>query len=127
MSKVGFVGLGIMGTPMAAHLIAGGHQLFLYDHKPPRPELVDKGGLECASAKEVAQRADIIVIMVPDTPDVATVLFAENGVAAGLAKGLTLDAAALEAKTYVTEAIAAADRLAVGSGNGPVHHFHKWW
>jgi hydroxymethylpyrimidine/phosphomethylpyrimidine kinase len=48
-------------------------------------------------------------------------------VAAGLAKGLALDTAAREAKTYVTAAIAAADRLRVGSGNGPLHHFHAWW
>jgi 2-hydroxy-3-oxopropionate reductase len=87
MSKVGFVGLGIMGTPMAAHIIAGGHQLFLYDHKPPRPELTDKGGLGCASAKEVAQRSDIVILMVPDTPDVGAALFSEKGVAAGLSKG----------------------------------------
>jgi hydroxymethylpyrimidine/phosphomethylpyrimidine kinase len=44
-----------------------------------------------------------------------------------LAKGLDLVAAAREAKVYVSEAIAAANRLAVGSGHGPVHHFHKWW
>src|SRR5262245_6319370 len=87
MSKVGFVGLGIMGTPMAAHLIAGGHQLFLYDLRPPRPELIDKGAVACASAGEVAQRADIIILMVPDTPDVGAALFSENGVAAGLGKG----------------------------------------
>jgi len=87
MSKVGFVGLGIMGTPMAAHLIAGGHELFLYDHKPPRPELIDKGALACASAKDVAQRSEVIIIMVPDTPDVGAVLFSATGVAAGLSKG----------------------------------------
>jgi 2-hydroxy-3-oxopropionate reductase len=87
MSKVGFVGLGIMGTPMAAHLIAGGHLLFLYDPKPPRPELTDKGAAACASAKEVAQRSEIVIIMVPDTPDVGAALFSENGVAAGLGKG----------------------------------------
>ena len=87
MSKVGFVGLGVMGTPMAAHLVAAGHHLFLYDPKPPGPELIDNGALACASAKEVTQRSDIVIIMVPDTPDVGTALFSENGVAAGLSKG----------------------------------------
>jgi hydroxymethylpyrimidine/phosphomethylpyrimidine kinase len=48
-------------------------------------------------------------------------------VAAGLAKGLSLNAAVREAKAYVSAAIAAADRVKVGAGNGPVHHFHKWW
>ena len=50
-----------------------------------------------------------------------------SAVAAGLAKGLALEAAVREAKDYVTAAIAAADRLGVGSGRGPVHHFHRWW
>jgi 2-hydroxy-3-oxopropionate reductase len=86
MSKVGFIGLGIMGTPMAAHLIAGGHALFLYSRKP-RAELTDKGAVACASAREVAERSDIVILMVPDTPDVGDVLFSETGVAAGLSKG----------------------------------------
>ncbi|HZR62475.1 MAG TPA: bifunctional hydroxymethylpyrimidine kinase/phosphomethylpyrimidine kinase [Xanthobacteraceae bacterium] len=50
-----------------------------------------------------------------------------SAIAAGLAKGLPLDAAVHEAKTYVSAAIAAADRLGVASSNGPLHHFHKWW
>jgi hydroxymethylpyrimidine/phosphomethylpyrimidine kinase len=50
-----------------------------------------------------------------------------SAVAAGLAKGLALSEAVREAKAYVTAAIAAADRLEIGSGPGPLHHFHKWW
>jgi hydroxymethylpyrimidine/phosphomethylpyrimidine kinase len=50
-----------------------------------------------------------------------------SAIAAGLAKGLDLIAAAREAKVYVSEAIAASQRLAIGSGHGPVHHFHRWW
>ena len=50
-----------------------------------------------------------------------------SAIAAGLAKGLDLVAAAREAKVYVSEAIAASARLTIGSGHGPVHHFHKWW
>jgi hydroxymethylpyrimidine/phosphomethylpyrimidine kinase len=50
-----------------------------------------------------------------------------SAIAAGLAKGLSLNAAVREAKIYISAAIAAADRLAVGSGRGPVHHFHQWW
>ena len=86
MSKVGFIGLGVMGAPMAGHLVAGGHELFFYSRKP-RPDFTDKGAVACASPKEVAQKSDIVILMVPDTPDVAEVLFAEGGVAAGLAKG----------------------------------------
>jgi 2-hydroxy-3-oxopropionate reductase len=87
MSKVGFIGLGIMGTPMAGHLRAGGHDLHIHDVKPPPKNLTDQGAIVCASAKEVAQKSDIIIIMVPDTPHVAAVLFGDNGVASGLSKG----------------------------------------
>ncbi len=87
MSKIGFIGLGIMGVPMAGHLLTAGHKLYLYDIKPPAKSLVDQGGILCQSCKEATQKADIVIIMVPDTPDVADVLFAENGVAAGLSPG----------------------------------------
>ncbi len=87
MSNIGFIGLGIMGKPMAANLIKGGHTLFLHSRSGVPKELTDAGGKACASAKEVAQKADIIITMVPDTPDVEKVLFGANGVAEGLSKG----------------------------------------
>ena len=87
MSNIGFIGLGIMGRPMAGHLLAGGHKLFVRDIAPPPKELLDQGAVACASGSEVARRADIIITMVPDTPDVEAVLFAEGGVAAGLTAG----------------------------------------
>jgi 2-hydroxy-3-oxopropionate reductase len=90
MSKVGFVGLGIMGTPMAGHLLAGGHELFAYDLRPVPQALVDAGAKACASGKEVAQRSDVVIVMVPDTPHVAAALFDADGIAAGLAKGKTV-------------------------------------
>jgi len=90
MSKLGFIGLGIMGTPMALRLRAAGHELFIHTRSEPKPEVIAAGAVRCASAKEVAERADIIFTMVPDTPDVAKVLFASDGVAAGLSKGKTV-------------------------------------
>jgi 2-hydroxy-3-oxopropionate reductase len=87
MSNVGFVGLGIMGAPMAGHLLAGGHQLFALTHGKVPEGLVAGGAKVCANGKEVAQSADIIITMVPDTPDVEKVLFATNGVAEGLSAG----------------------------------------
>ena len=87
MSNVGFVGLGIMGKPMAANLIKGGHALFLHSRSGVPQELTAAGGKACASAREVAQKADIIVTMVPDTPDVERALFGANGVAEGLSRG----------------------------------------
>ena len=85
--NIGFIGLGIMGTPMAGHLIQAGHTVFLHSRGAVPQELTRAGGTACASGKEVAQHADIVIIMVPDTPAVGTVLLAEDGVAAGLSKG----------------------------------------
>ena len=90
MSNIGFIGLGIMGKPMAGNLIKGGHTLFLYSRSGVPQELIAAGGKACASAKEVAQKADIIITMVPDTPDVERVLFGNNGVAEGLTRGKTV-------------------------------------
>jgi 2-hydroxy-3-oxopropionate reductase len=87
MSKVGFVGLGIMGTPMAGHILAAGHELFAFDLRPPAQALVDQGAQVCASGKEVAQKSDVIIVMVPDTPHVAAALFDPNGIAEGLSAG----------------------------------------
>ena len=87
MSKVGFVGLGIMGKPMAANLMKGGHTLYLFSRSGVAPELTAAGGVACGSAKEVAQKADFIITMVPDTPDVEKALFGPAGVAEGLSAG----------------------------------------
>ena len=92
-ARLGFIGLGIMGKPMAGHLIAAGHEVFLHTRSGVPQELAGKGGKACASAKEVAQSADVIFTMLPDTPDVERVLFGESGVAAGLSglsKGKTV-------------------------------------
>jgi 2-hydroxy-3-oxopropionate reductase len=87
MSKIGFIGLGIMGKPMAGHLIEAGHEVFLHSHSGVPGALIEAGGKACESSKEVAQNADVIITMVPDTPHVASVLFDADGVAAGLAPG----------------------------------------
>ena len=87
MIDIGFIGLGTMGRPMAAHLQAAGHRLFLHDVAPVAPELLAGGGVACKSGREVAQEADAVIIMVPDTPHVEAVLFGEDGVAQGLSKG----------------------------------------
>jgi 2-hydroxy-3-oxopropionate reductase len=85
--NVGFVGLGIMGKPMAGHLIKGGHALFLYSRSGVAQDLTAAGGKSCGSGKEVAQKADIIITMVPDTPDVEKALFTKDGIAEGLSAG----------------------------------------
>ncbi|AHG89444.1 2-hydroxy-3-oxopropionate reductase [Gemmatirosa kalamazoonensis] len=87
MTKIGFIGLGIMGKPMAGHLIAAGHEVHLHSRSGVPSELTASGGHACASTKEVAQRADVVITMVPDTPDVAKALFDPDGVAEGLSTG----------------------------------------
>nr|WP_281250823.1 2-hydroxy-3-oxopropionate reductase [Thiomonas intermedia] len=87
MATLGFIGLGIMGAPMAGHLLAGGHTLYVHSRSKLPQALLEAGAKACASNTEVAQKADIIFTMVPDTPDVQKVLFAEDGVAQGLAPG----------------------------------------
>ncbi|MGU7770306.1 2-hydroxy-3-oxopropionate reductase [Burkholderia sp. MR1-5-21] len=87
MANVGFIGLGIMGAPMAANLQQGGHRLFVHDRNRPPAELIEKGATPCESGREVARHADIVIVMVPDTPHVEAVLFDENGVASGLGPG----------------------------------------
>ena len=76
--NIGFIGLGIMGTPMAGHLMKGGHKLAVHTHGKVPDEVAGAGAKVCASGREVAQASDIIIIMVPDTPDVGKVLFAEE-------------------------------------------------
>jgi len=87
MSNIGFIGLGIMGRPMAGHLIAGGHTLYLHDHSAPPASLVDQGAVACGDAADVARHADVVITMVPDTPNVESVLFGAGGVAEGLSPG----------------------------------------
>ncbi len=87
MSNLGFIGLGIMGRPMAAHLLAAGHRLVVRDVNPVPADLRDAGAKAVVSGKEVAEQSDIIFIMVPDTPHVNAVLFDKGGVAEGLSSG----------------------------------------
>jgi len=85
MAKIGFIGTGIMGQPMAANLQKAGHQLFLSEHHGKAPEaLIAAGAVALANPQQVAQEAEFIIVMVPDTPQVDDVLFRVDGVAAGL-------------------------------------------
>jgi len=87
MTDIGFIGLGIMGRPMAGHLQAAGHRLFVLEKSAASKDLVAAGAVACRSGKEIAEKASVVIIMVPDTPDVESVLFNAGGVAEGLSKG----------------------------------------
>jgi len=86
--KIGFIGLGIMGSPMAQHLLAAGHELFVHTRSKV-PEALQSATV-CATGAAVAQASEVVFLMLPDTPDVELVLFGKDGVAAGLAKGKTV-------------------------------------
>jgi 2-hydroxy-3-oxopropionate reductase len=85
--KIGFIGLGIMGAPMAGHLVQAGHDVFVFTHGKTPDAIAQGRATKCLSARGVAERADIIILMVPDTPNVAEALFATDGIAAGLRAG----------------------------------------
>ena len=85
--KIGFIGLGIMGAPMAMHLVNAGHELAYVKRSKVNADIAASSAKAHATAKEVAQHSDVIILMVPDTPDVEAVLFGADGVAEGLSAG----------------------------------------
>ena len=87
---LGFIGLGIMGAPMAGHLLKAGHRVFVHTRSKVPDALVAAGAVVCPSARSVASQASIVFMMLPDTPDVEQVLFGEHGVASGLSAGKTV-------------------------------------
>jgi 2-hydroxy-3-oxopropionate reductase len=87
MSDLGFVGLGIMGQPMAANLMRGGHRLHLHSRSGVPGGLLEAGGVACAGPRQVAERAEVVFTMLPDTPDVEAVLFGPDGLEGALGPG----------------------------------------
>jgi 2-hydroxy-3-oxopropionate reductase len=88
VEKVGFIGLGIMGKPMAKNLLEAGHELVVYNRtREKAEELASEGATVAGSPKEVAERSDVIITMLPDSPQVAEVLAGENGVLEGIREG----------------------------------------
>ena len=87
--NIGFIGLGIMGKPMAGHLIDAGYDLVVHNrNRDAVDELVGKGATEAHSGKEVAEQSDIVITMLPDSPDVESVALGEGGIIEGAHEGL---------------------------------------
>jgi 2-hydroxy-3-oxopropionate reductase len=87
-SKIGFIGLGIMGKPMSKNLLKAGHSLVVYDIIPaPVEELVAAGAARGESSKDAASRSDVVVTMLPDGPEVEQAVLGSNGVLEGAKKG----------------------------------------
>lgn len=109
--RIGFIGTGIMGRPMAGHLQAAGHDLVLHRHRSEPPaELVAGGATVGGSPAEIAAAADVIILMLPDTPDVETAVLGAGGLAsADLADKLVIDMSSIDpiATKRFAEAVAA--------------------
>lgn len=89
--KVGFIGLGIMGKPMAINLLKAGYELTVFDfNQEAESEVVAAGAKKAVSGKEVAKQTEVVITMLPNSPNVSSALFAENGIAAGLSAGQTV-------------------------------------
>ena len=96
--RVGFIGLGIMGAPMARHLLAAGFPLTVHSRSPgPVDALVEAGAARASSPAELARASDVVVTMLPDTPDVEHVMLGDDGVVAGAAAGsLVIDMSTID-------------------------------
>lgn len=89
--RIGFIGLGIMGRPMAANLLAAGHELVVHNRSPrAMQELAEKGAATADTPKEVAEQVDLVLTMLPDGPDVEQVVLGPDGVVEGAASGTLL-------------------------------------
>jgi len=121
MANLGFIGLGIMGKPMAGHLLAANHAVYVYDHHPESiKELAAKGAVACKNSKEVATQSDIIIIMVPDTPDVEAVIFGPDGIAEGVKKGAIVVDMSSISPLATKEFAARLESMGVDMLDGPV-------
>lgn len=121
MTKIGFIGLGIMGKPMARNLMKAGFSLVVHNRsKEPVEELVKEGAEAAYSPKEVAQKAEVIITMVPDSPDVEKVILGENGVLEGAKAGtIVIDMSSIS--PIVSQKIAAeAEKKGVKMLDAPV-------
>lgn len=99
--KIGFIGLGIMGRLMAGHLLAAGYEVWAFDiNQSCLEEVKAKGAKSCGSCKDVAEVSDVVISMVPDSPDVEKVALGKNGIIESARKGLIyIDLSTIAPKT----------------------------
>ena len=111
MTTIAFIGLGIMGSPMAVHLQKAGHDVVGYNLHPDKTQpLVDAGGTAAGSVADAVRDAQVVAVMVPDSPDVQDVLLGEDGVFAGAKEGtLVIDFSSIRPDVTVELAKAAQD------------------
>jgi 2-hydroxy-3-oxopropionate reductase len=119
--KIGFIGLGVMGAPMARNLLEAGHEVVVHSRsRGPVDELAAAGAAPASSPREVAERADVVITMLPDSPAVEAVVLGDDGVLAGASEGdLLIDMSTIHPTVSVAIAQAAAER-GVGVLDAPV-------
>jgi 2-hydroxy-3-oxopropionate reductase len=121
MKKIGFIGLGIMGKPMAINLIKAGYGLTVYDIRPePVKEVVAAGAKEGKSSKDVASQSEVVITMLPNSPDVKKAVLGENGVLAGAKAGMILIDMSSIAPMVSKEVAAEARKIGVEMLDAPV-------
>lgn len=121
MRKIGFIGLGIMGKPMAMNLLKAGHSLTVYDIRPePVEEVVAAGAKACKSAKDVAAQSEIVITMLPNSPDVKKAVLGKDGVLEGAKPGLILIDMSSIAPLVSKEVAAEAQKKGVEMLDAPV-------
>jgi 2-hydroxy-3-oxopropionate reductase len=118
---IGFIGLGVMGAPMARNLLEAGHALVVHSRSPEPVEALAEAGTEAASSpREVGERADVVITMLPDSPAVEAVVLGEDGVLEGASEGgLLVDMSTIHPTVAVAVARAGSER-GVGVVDAPV-------
>jgi 2-hydroxy-3-oxopropionate reductase len=103
MERIGFIGLGIMGRPMAKHLMKAGHPLLILSKSKAASELQKEGAKVFEHPSDLAAEADIVITMLPDSPEVEAIVLGENGVLAGIKNGsLYIDMSTIAPATSVS-------------------------
>jgi 2-hydroxy-3-oxopropionate reductase len=121
MKKIGFIGLGIMGKPMAMNLIKAGYALTVYDiRREPVKEVVAAGAKEGKSSKDVSAQSEVVITMLPNSPDVKKAVLGENGVLAGAKAGMILIDMSSIAPLVSKEVAAEAEKKGVEMLDAPV-------
>lgn len=119
--KVGWIGLGIMGRPMARNLMRAGHELVVHSRSaPPVDELVDEGAEKASSPRELAEAAEVVFTMLPDSPDVREATLGEHGALAGATEGDLLIDMSTIAPAVAREVAEASAEKRVGTLDAPV-------
>lgn len=102
MEKIGFIGLGIMGRPMSLHLLSGGHELFVLKSSAAADDMASRGAKLMNTPEELAEKSDVVITCLPDSPEVEAIVLEKNGVMEGLSKGnLFIDMSTIKPATSI--------------------------